>query len=159
MVFPNGSIKIIDRAKNIFKLAQGEYIAPEKLENVYTTSPYIAQIFVHGESTEAWLLAVCVAEKSEVKKLALEKGWITDGQDVSEILTKPELHQAILANFGELAKSNKLSGLEKIKKIHLIDEPFSMENDLLTPTFKIKRNVAKNKYKDQIAAIYKAGPA
>jgi long-chain acyl-CoA synthetase len=63
MVFPNGSIKIIDRAKNIFKLAQGEYIAPEKLENVYTQSPYIAQIFVHGESTEAWLMAVCVVEK------------------------------------------------------------------------------------------------
>lgn len=158
MVFPNGSLRIIDRAKNIFKLAQGEYIAPEKLENVYVQSPYIQQIFVHGESTEAWLLAVCVAEKSQIKKLATEKGWITEGQDVSEILTKPELHQAIIANFNDLAKSNKLSGLEKIKKIHLIDELFSMENDMLTPTFKIKRNIAKNKFKDKIEAIYKAGP-
>jgi long-chain acyl-CoA synthetase len=42
MVFPNGSIKVIDRAKNIFKLSQGEYIAPEKLENIYIQSPYIA---------------------------------------------------------------------------------------------------------------------
>lgn len=64
----------------------------------------------------------------------------------------------MLANFGELAKTNKLSGLEKIKKLHLVLEPFSIENDLLTPTFKIKRNVAKNVYKDVILAIYESGP-
>jgi len=103
-------------------------------------------------------MAVCVAEKPEVKKLAIEKGWLTEGQDIKEILEKAELHKAIIDNFNELAKSNKLSGLEKIKKIHLIDEPFSVENDILTPTFKIKRNIAKNKYKEQIMAIYNAGP-
>ena len=46
---------------------------------------------MHGESTEAWLMAVVVAEKPEVKKLALEKGWLTEEQDVKDILTKPEL--------------------------------------------------------------------
>jgi long-chain acyl-CoA synthetase len=50
MIYPNGSVKIIDRAKNIFKLSQGEYIAPEKLENAYIQSPFIQQIFVHGDS-------------------------------------------------------------------------------------------------------------
>ena len=84
MVFPNGSMKIIDRAKNIFKLNQGEYIAPEKLENVYVQSPYAAQIFVHGESTESWLLAVVVGEMDSIKKMAKEKGFLLVEEERSE---------------------------------------------------------------------------
>ena len=77
---------------------------------------------------------------------------------MKEVYAKPELHKEILNNFNDLAKVNKLSGLEKIKKLHLIDDPFTIENDILTPTFKIKRNVAKNLFKEQITAIYAAGP-
>lgn len=50
----NGTLKIIDRKKHIFKLAQGEYIAPEKIENIYLRSEALAQVFVHGESLQVW---------------------------------------------------------------------------------------------------------
>lgn len=50
--FQNGTLKITDRKKHIFKLAQGEYIAPEKIETVYTLSDPVAQIFVHGDSLQ-----------------------------------------------------------------------------------------------------------
>uniref|UniRef100_A0A8B9Z2I4 Long-chain-fatty-acid--CoA ligase n=1 Tax=Buteo japonicus TaxID=224669 RepID=A0A8B9Z2I4_9AVES len=55
---PNGTLKIIDRKKHIFKLAQGEYIAPEKIENVYLRCEALAQVFVHGESLQVSILQV-----------------------------------------------------------------------------------------------------
>lgn len=48
----NGTLKIVDRKKHIFKLAQGEYIAPEKIENVYVRSEALAQVYVHGDSLQ-----------------------------------------------------------------------------------------------------------
>lgn len=50
MWLPNGTLRIIDRRKHIFKLSQGEYIVPEKIENIYTLSQYVNQVFVYGES-------------------------------------------------------------------------------------------------------------
>lgn len=52
----NGTLKIIDRKKHIFKLAQGEYIAPEKIENVYLRCEALAQVFVHGESLQVSII-------------------------------------------------------------------------------------------------------
>jgi len=49
----NGTLKIIDRKKHIFKLSQGEYIVPEKIENIYIRSQYVQQVFVCGESLKA----------------------------------------------------------------------------------------------------------
>ena len=60
-ILQNGTLKIIDRKKHIFKLAQGEYIAPEKIEMIYNRSDPVAQVFVHGDSLQVshfviWIL-------------------------------------------------------------------------------------------------------
>jgi|TARA_B110001450_G_scaffold69165_1_gene65345 long-chain acyl-CoA synthetase len=61
-VFPNGSLKIIDRAKNIFKLSQGEYIAPEKLENMFIKSEWIGQIWIYGDSLRDHIISFVVVD-------------------------------------------------------------------------------------------------
>ena len=53
-----GIIRIIDRKKHIFKLSQGEYIAPEKIENIMHQSQYVEQVFVYGDSLESSLVVI-----------------------------------------------------------------------------------------------------
>lgn len=55
---PNGTLKVIDRKKHIFKLSQGEYIVPEKIENAYIRSQYVEQVFVHGESLKVRMFKI-----------------------------------------------------------------------------------------------------
>lgn len=63
LIYPNGSVKIIDRSKNIFKLSQGEYIAPEKLENIFVLSPYIAQNMICGDSMKSCTVAIIIPDE------------------------------------------------------------------------------------------------
>ena len=109
---------------------------------------------MHGDSLQSWLVTIVVPELSECKKAAISKGFWNEEDDQAKLLENPELSALILANMTDLAKANKFSGLEKIKKIHLTSEPFTIENDILTPTMKIKRNIAKNVYSEQIAEMY-----
>lgn len=65
-----------------------------------------------------------------------------------------ELRKDIMSDLMRLAEENKFSGLEKVKKIHLIVDPFTIENDILTPKMSIKRHVAKKVFEAQIKAMY-----
>lgn len=61
------AITIIDRKKNIFKLSQSEFVAPEKLEILFIKSPYIANCFVYGNSLQSYVLAVIVPDFRTLK--------------------------------------------------------------------------------------------
>ena len=70
IIRPNGSLKIIDRKKNIFKLQQGEYIAPEKVENVYLRAKGVQEVFVYGDSLQIFCIAIIVPDKHHIMEYA-----------------------------------------------------------------------------------------
>eukprot|EP00698_Gefionella_okellyi_P006850 TRINITY_DN164_c0_g2_i1.p2 TRINITY_DN164_c0_g2~~TRINITY_DN164_c0_g2_i1.p2 ORF type:complete len:673 (+),score=175.41 TRINITY_DN164_c0_g2_i1:4506-6524(+) len=154
----DGSLKIIDRRKNIFKLSQGEYVASEKLEGVFAASPFISQIFIYGTSTQSCILAVVVPNYETLASwsaTALGKsGSATDMEFIKVAAASPQFHKAVVADITALGKAAKLVGYEFPKKIHIEPELFSVENDLLTPTFKLRRPGLTGKYKDVFEDLY-----
>jgi len=150
---PDGTIRIIDRVKNIFKLSHGEYIAPEKIENSYLQSQYIQQIYVHGESIKSCLIAVVVPSENLLT-------WAKEHNkpvDMSKLVLDPEVNTMILKDMEVIGRAEKLRGFEVVKAIHLTDKPFT-PGDILTPTFKIKRPQAAAMYKDALAQLYSGLP-
>lgn len=144
VINPNGSIRIIDRAKNIFKLSQGEYIAPEKLENVYVQSSWIMQPWIHGDSAKDFILLIAVVDPVKIEKFAKDN----KKENNEALLNDQQLKETVFADLKKLADENKFNALERPYNMFLTTEPFTMENNLLTPTFKMKRNIAREQFAD-----------
>ncbi|KAG2224348.1 hypothetical protein INT45_006748 [Circinella minor] len=150
-----GRIKIIDRRKNIFKLSQGEYIAPEKIEGVYQKHELITQAFVYGDSLQPSVVGIFVADKDSLKAWGKQNPSYAN-MTPEQICKDEEAKKDILKTLVTYGKQNDLKGFEQIKAIHLTMEEYTVENDMLTPTFKLKREVAAKVYRSQIDAMYNA---
>ncbi|KAM9194597.1 long-chain-fatty-acid--CoA ligase 1 isoform 4-T5 [Dugong dugon] len=148
---PNGTLKIIDRKKHIFKLAQGEYIAPEKIESIYVRSEPVAQVFVHGESLQSFLIAIVVPDFETLCPWAKKRG--LEGS-LEELCRNKDVKKAILEDMVRLGKDSGLKPFEQIKGIALHLELFSVDNGLLTPTMKAKRSELRNYFRSQIEELY-----
>ncbi|CAM9748924.1 unnamed protein product, partial [Choristocarpus tenellus] len=150
----DGALKLIDRKKNIFKLSQGEYIAPEKIENVHTLSPLVAQSFVHGDSLQSSLVAVIVPDEEGVKSWAVASG-ISGSTSFAELCANPQLKAAVMEELETVSERAKLQRFEMASlAIHLEPSLFSVDNNMLTPTFKLKRDVAREAYGEVIGHLY-----
>ncbi|KAJ0672328.1 putative long-chain-fatty-acid--CoA ligase [Helianthus annuus] len=149
---PDGSMKIIDRKKNIFKLSQGEYVAVENLENIYGLVPDIDAVWIYGNSFESCLVAVVNPNQQAIEHYA--KTHNISG-DFNSLCENPKIKEYIMGELTRIGKEKKLKGFEFMKAIHLDPVPFDMERDLLTPTFKKKRPQMLKYYQNVIDNMYK----
>jgi len=152
-----GRFRIIDRIKNIMKLAQGEYVALEKIEDVYSRIPIAAQVFVHGNGLKSYLIGVIVPDPMQFAAFAsrfLERRVdAADLQTLKELCRDPRIVDGLLVELNVVA-SKSLKGFEQLKRIHLSLDLFSVDDNTLTPTMKIRRRDAYNKYKVELDALY-----
>lgn len=149
-IHQNGSLKIIDRKKNIFKLAIGEYIASEKIENIYMRHKYVAEVFLYGDSLQHYLIAVIVPHKHEILKLG--EALKIEGS-FEELCKNKQIVDKVLKDINELGKAEKLLSFELAKKLVLEPVSFVTQN-LMTPSFKLMRHDAKKVYQKDIDFLY-----
>ncbi|EGC37677.1 hypothetical protein DICPUDRAFT_46346 [Dictyostelium purpureum] len=147
----DGSLSIIDRKKNIFKLSQGEYVAVEKIESVICKSEYVAQVCVYGDSQKSCLIAIVHPHPESCEEWAKSNKSSTGAKQVCE---NKEFTKAILDDITKTCKKAGLFGFEIPKAIHLTSEAFSTDNNLLTPSFKVKRPEVKKFFQKEINEIY-----
>jgi long-chain acyl-CoA synthetase len=136
-----------------------EYIAPEKIENVLIQSLLVAQSFVYGDSFQSTLVAIIIPDEEPVRHmLASSEDTQLAEASFTQICKSEKLKNMIIEDIKRLAKHNGLHGLETPKALHFSDELFSVENGLLTPTFKLKRQQARDRYEKEIEVMYAAMP-
>ncbi len=99
-------------------MQQGEYIAPEKIENIYIRSKYVAQVFVYGNSLKSTLICVIVPEESSIIEWANEKNQVANMQSLCK---NEELKKEILKDITSHGKSGGLKGFEQVIKHSLIN--------------------------------------
>lgn len=145
----NRFLKITDRIKELIVLSTGKKVPPLPIENKLTLSPLVAQTIVVG-NREKFISAMIFPNEQELRKLAQEQG--LGELSFAELCEQP----AVMEKFSELIKgvNQDLSHYEKIKNFKLMPLDLSVEPELLTPTFKVKRRMVDKKFKTQIEALY-----
>lgn len=170
---PNGTISIIDRRKNMFKLSQGEYVAAEYIESVYGKSSVVGQIWIYGNSYKSLLMAVIVPQVEALTTYLKNTAhvWPQDKLNISigseEFISV--FHTVITQNYELIKKyifdqlhseESTLKGFERVADIYIesnIDKDslgFNVTSGLMTPTFKLRRPQLLVKYREILKKMY-----
>ena len=133
-------MKIFDRKKHIFKLSQGEYLAPERIEGVLLRSLLLTNIFLDGDSKHPYPVALVYPNYSSF--------------GAARQSSADKVTEDIMKELQRLGKEAKLKSYEIPRKLHIMAEPFSVENNCLTQALKTRREIVRTLFKDDIKRMY-----
>ena len=139
-----------ERIKDLFKTANGKYVAPQMIEGLLMLDPIFEQVAVIGDGYK-FISALIFPNWDILKKEALARGLNTE-RSTAELAQDHEIRRLLHAHIEQAQVS--IANYEMIKRFTILAEPFSMENGELTPTLKIKRNVVYKHYAQAISDMY-----
>ena len=146
----NGVLYFTERIKDLFKTANGKYIAPQMLEGLLTVDPIIEQVAIIGDGYK-FVSALIYPNWDAGRREAKQRG-VNAGLSEAELAQTHEVHRLMTTHIEQA-----LSGVaqyEKVKRFVLLTEPFSIEKGELTTTLKIRRKVVNEHYAAEIAGMY-----
>ena len=143
----DGFLRITDRKKDLLKTSGGKYVAPQKIEGLLKSKPMIAEAVVIGDNMK-YCTALLLLDDDGLKAWADRTG---NPQDRKH----PALIAALQKSVDEVNRD--LASFESIKYFRVVDENFTVENGLLTGSFKVKRKEVNKRFKDLIDDMYKGG--
>ncbi len=144
-----GRIVITDRKKDMIVNDKGDNVAPQKIEGMLTLQPEIAQAMVSGDK-RPYVVGLIVPDA----EWALEWARANDEKfDMAELQGLPAFKQAVRAAVDRVNKD--LSVIEKVRQFTFAEEAFSIENEEMTPSMKIRRHKIRDRYQEQINGLYR----
>ena len=148
----NGELVLSGRAKDVIVLSNGENIEPQPIEDACLKSPFIDQIMLVGQDKDS--LGALVIPNEESIKLWFENRNIKDHES-SEITKKPEVKKLFKQVLTECVKSRPhYRPFEKIQYFKILNEPFTIENGLMTQTMKLRKNEIHKRYESLIQEMF-----
>ncbi len=146
---PAGSVRITDRKKDIIVTAGGKNVAPQNIENELKAYPIVSQAMVYGDRRKFLSVLVAVNEET-ARKIATEKG--VSFADYADLVQKPCVREAVQAAIDHV--NANLPSYETLKKFAVLPADFTQESGELTPTLKVKRKFATQKYQSLLDGFY-----
>ena len=151
-IYDDGTLKIVDRKKDLVKLQYGEYVSLGKVESVLKTCPLVDNICIYGESSKSFCVALLVPDRNKLTTLAEKNGIAADSFE--SVCADKDITKVVLK---ELCTHGRKAGLERFElpgAVTLCPELWTPESGLVTAAFKLKRKPIQDYYNKDLKKMY-----